>query len=312
MLGRNLLKHLNASSGYECTGIGFSRAVPPLRKVDLLNPNEISQLFDEIKPAIVVHCAAERFPDRASEDPKRTQALNVDSTLHLTKECARVGAVIVYISTDYVFDGGLKSGMEPPYSPDAKTMPANLYGESKLAGEEAVLSIPAARAVIVRVPVLYATDCYDVKESAALVIAKSLCSTSPTKVDNWGIRFPTLVDDVSNILRFVIDATQRPTNPLSNVRLHVSSSNRTTKYEMVKLMAKIMSVDSSHIEPNSNPPDSSAPRPRNTQLNCDETWKALEIAPYNFISLDEGLTRALAKFKNQINPSAAATTTNSS
>lgn len=303
MLGRSLLRHLNETNPgyYECTGTGLTRVAqtPAMKKLDLLNPDAISQIFREIKPNVVVHCAAERFPDRASADPDRTFALNVDSTLHLAKECANVGARMIYISTDYVFDGGVNSAVEPPYMSNSKTMPINIYGESKLAGEEAVSSIPDARAVIVRVPVLYATDCYDLSESAALVVATALLSNSPaTKIDHWGVRFPTLVDDVSSVLRLIIDATQRPNHPLERVRLHISSPEQCTKYELVKLMAEITGSDVSHIEPDPDAP-AGAPRPRNTQLNCDETWKALEIIPHKFIPLREGMRRALAPFMDQ-------------
>ena len=303
MLGRSLYRYLNDTVGYECIGTGFSRAQPPIKKLDLLNPDEISQFLDESKPDVVVHCAAERFPDRAAADPKRTLALNVDSCLCLAKKCAQIGARLVYISTDYVFDGGVKSGVRPPYQIDAKTMPINLYGESKLAGEEAVLSIKDANAVAVRVPVLYANDCYDLAESATLVIAKSLLSkSSATTVDNWGVRFPTLVDDVSVVLGHIIEATQRPNNPIGNIRLHVSSSERCTKYELAKMMAKITGADASHIQPDSNPP-SGAPRPQNTQLNCEKTWEVLGIAPFKFIPLHDGLQGALAPFMDMFESS---------
>lgn len=299
LLGRSLLKHLQGISGYECTGTALNRAEPPLWKLNLLNNDDIAQLMDEISPEVVVHCAAERFPDRASADPERTLALNVDSSKCLAKECARVGARLLYISTDYVFDGGVKSGILPPYLPDMQTMPINLYGESKLAGEEAVLSIPAAKAVVVRIPVLYAYDCQDLGESASLVIAKSLLSKSSTTVDNWGKRFPTPVDDVSEILRLVVDAMMHIDNPISGVRLHVSSSEQCTKYELVRIMAEIIGLDASHIQPDSNPP-AGALRPQNTQLNCTETWKVLGMEhPYKFTPLRDGMEKALGPFMEQ-------------
>ncbi len=304
LLGRSLLRHLNEKSGYNCTGTALNRAEPPLRKLNLLNDDEIKQLMDEILPDIVVHCAAERFPDRASEDPARTIALNVGSSLCLAKECARIGARLIYISTEYVFDGGLKSGIKPPYLPDSQTMPLNLYGESKLGGEEAVLSVSDAKAIVVRIPVLYAYDCKDLGESASLVMAKTLLSKSPTTVDNWGERFPTLVDDISEILGLVIDATMRvdvDDHPISCARrLHISSSEQCTKYELVKIMADVLGVDGSHIQPDSNQP-AGAPRPKNTQLDCTETWKLLGIDPYEFTPIRDGMEKALAPFTELLN-----------
>lgn len=312
MLGRSVLKHLNASGNYECLGIGFNRVEPPLRKVNLLNANEITTLFDDVKPNVVVHCAAVRRPDEAAKDPDRTQALNVGTSLQLAKECARVGAVILYISTDYVFDGGIKTGIEPPYSPDSKTMPVNLYGRTKLAGEDAIRSVPAARGVIIRVPILYATDCYDLGESAMLLVAQALLSKGPIKVDNWAMRFPTLVDDVSCVLKFVIDATQRTINPIGNTILHVASPEGATKYEIVKIMAKVVGVDSSHIEANNTPDPGAEPRPRDTQLDCKKTWEELNLAQHKFVSIEKGMALALSKFQNDFKLSTGATSASSS
>jgi len=297
MLGRSVLKNLNETSNYECIGTGMTRANPPLRKLDLLNPDAITQLMNEWHPNVVVHCAAERFPDRASADPKRTIALNVDSSKKLAEECGRIGASLIYISTDYVFDGGVQSGQQPPYLTDSKTMPINIYGESKLGGEEAVLSVKSAQAVVVRIPVLYATDCQNLDESATLVVAKSLLAKETTYVDHWGIRFPTLVDDIAKILKLIIDGTQRTKNKLGGIKLHVSSPERCTKYELAKLMAEIVSVDASKIKPNSSPPEG-APRPQNTQLDCTETWEALGVPPHEFIPLRKGVEKALAPFKD--------------
>ena len=108
-------------------------------------------VFDDFRPDVVVHCAAERFPDRVDQDPERAKALNVETCSRLAAECAACGASLVYISTDYVFDGGVKSGVAPPYGADAPPMPVNFYGETKLAGERAVLAVPEAHPVVLRV-----------------------------------------------------------------------------------------------------------------------------------------------------------------
>ena len=141
MLGRSLCRLLTAAanaSSYEVTGLGYTRAKPPMRKLDLLDAAAVGALLDEVQPHVVVHAAAERDPDRAARDPARVQSLNVDVCARLASECARLNATLIYISTDYVFDGGIQSGISPPYRPDAPTAPLNLYGRSKLAGEQAV------------------------------------------------------------------------------------------------------------------------------------------------------------------------------
>ncbi|WP_282073111.1 SDR family oxidoreductase, partial [Janibacter hoylei] len=112
----------------------FSRAAENLIRLDLSDSNAVKAYFQEIKPEIVIHCAAERWPDRCADDPDTAWKLNVGSTEFLAKYCSEIGAQLVYISTDYVFDGSA-----PPYTTDDTPNPVNFYGRSKLAGEEAVL-----------------------------------------------------------------------------------------------------------------------------------------------------------------------------
>ncbi len=361
MLGRSLIRHLNQTNNnnnnnnnnnsssssslyhYETIGTGYTRANPPTTyKLNLLNTSEITSFLTQTQPNIVVHCAAERFPDRASANPQRTEQLNIQSTSCLVRTCAKLGIFFIYISTDYVFDGGLVSGVYPPYKVMDETNPMNLYGVTKWKGEEVVRSScgcgsttsdrkleeegedegecgTRGKAVIVRIPVLYALDCEDLSESASLVVAKSLLSSKKAgticTVDNWGKRYPTLVDDVSAVLRLIIDASQQEEekdddddnhdddtdDPISKGNgkiLHISSSEQCTKYELTQLMAKILGIDGSHIQPDSNPP-SGAARPQNTHLDCSETWDALGIKEkggYMFVDLEDGIRRALLPF----------------
>ena len=160
LLGRSLARLLTLSGvgAYDVVGLAYSRVEPPLRKLDLLDAAVMSEFLREVKPDVVVHCAAERFPDRVAADPDRARALNVDVSTRLAAECAGCGASLIFLSTDYVFDGGVKSGVFAPYAADAPTMPLQLYGETKRAGEEAVLAVPECHPLVLRVPVLYGYD----------------------------------------------------------------------------------------------------------------------------------------------------------
>ncbi len=327
MLGRSILHHLSTTTIMECNcvGTGYSRVSPTssLLSVDLLSPNAIPQLITKVNPDFVIHCAAERRPDCADKDPQRTVQLNVKVTQELARECYKKGAVFVYISTDYVFDGGITTNVYPPYKINDPTSPVNLYGQTKLDGENAILSLAAEynlgagkSPIIVRVPVLYATDCQTLDESASLVVAKALLNDNDVKddsqkkekkkkvdIDHWGVRFPTLVDDVAKCLPLILNHAlkQQETNSSSVEKgriFHISSPERCTKYELVQLMGEIMKVDSSHIIPNTQPPKG-AKRPQNTQLNCAETWEYLGLAdPMEFTSLREGMAKALAPFSS--------------
>lgn len=102
--------------------------------LDITNAEQVKQVLTDIRPDLVVHCAAYTNVDKAEEDLKTAELINVTGTENIAEACGKLGITLVYISTDYVFDGTKNS----PYKPDDKPNPINIYGKSKLKGEEAV------------------------------------------------------------------------------------------------------------------------------------------------------------------------------
>lgn len=92
-------------------------------KLDILNPQEIERVFDEVKPNVIVHCAANRFPDSCTADPEASRKINVESSRALAEAAVARGAFLIYISTDYVFSG--RPG-EAPYKSSSKPSPPNV------------------------------------------------------------------------------------------------------------------------------------------------------------------------------------------
>lgn len=181
----------------------------------------------------MVHCAAERFPDRCASDPEGARRLNVVATEHLARECESRGAVLVYLSTDYVFAG---TPGQAPYAADATPSPPNFYGETKLAGERAVLATAPTVGVVLRVPVLYG-DVERNSESSVNTLLDAVWNRDGKKaveMDAWSIRYPTNVEDVARVLKDVADkyaaaaAAQGRGQPLPKL-LQFSSEDRTTK-----------------------------------------------------------------------------------
>lgn len=295
MLGRALRRELEGDDRFRVTCTAMSRVGPGMRALDLTaDEATIFAFVDALKPTVVVNCAAERDPERAAKDPVGTTRLNVAGAEKLARACALAGASLVHLSTDYVFDGGVHTGVAAPYDIDARPHPLNLYAETKLASEVAVLGVPDARALVVRVPVLYARDCVDLSESASLTVAMALLPPrAPARVDDWGVRFPTLVDDVAEVLRALIALKTRGDDACGI--LHVSSPHATTKYDLAVRMAQALGVSSAHLEADGQPPGGE-PRPQNTQLECARTWRLLG-GQHPFCSLDAGLKLALEPFK---------------
>lgn len=117
-----------------------SAATQPYYQLDITDRTKVNEVLNEIKPDAVVHCAAWTAVDMAEDDDKieKVRAVNVDGTKYIAEACKALDCKMVYLSTDYVFDG---QGSEP-WKPDCKDYkPLNVYGETKLAGELAVSSL---------------------------------------------------------------------------------------------------------------------------------------------------------------------------
>lgn len=105
------------------------------QEMDITNKAEVDVVFKKVKPSIVFHCAAYTAVDAAEEDGKELNwEVNVNGTRIVASATKEAGAVMVYISTDYVFDGN----SEVEYTVDSSVNPQNEYGKAKLAGEEIV------------------------------------------------------------------------------------------------------------------------------------------------------------------------------
>lgn len=146
-LGHDVMNEL-AKRGY--TGIGSDIApaysgiadgsavtTMPYKAMDITNASQVSEVLTDIAPDVVVHCAAWTAVDLAEDSDKREKvhAINAQGTENIAKVCKKLNCKMVYISTDYVFDGQGTT----PWKPDCKDYkPLNVYGQTKLDGELAV------------------------------------------------------------------------------------------------------------------------------------------------------------------------------
>lgn len=107
---------------------------PQRAECDVTDVKQTKDFIYRCSPDIIIHCAAFTDVERAEEEQERAFLVNATGTKHIAEAASAVGAVLVYISTDYVFDGKKKD----PYGEGDHPVPLNVYGKSKLAGEEAV------------------------------------------------------------------------------------------------------------------------------------------------------------------------------
>ena len=118
---------------------GIAYTATDAKELDITDGVAVDKFFDENKPELVYHCAAYTAVDKAEDEGRELdEKINVDGTKNVAEAAARVGATLVYISTDYVFGGLLPIGQEWPV--DAPKAPESEYGRTKHLGEEAVVA----------------------------------------------------------------------------------------------------------------------------------------------------------------------------
>ena len=134
MLGSDMV-FLLTSSGYDVLA-------RPKAELDVTQSAQVSRTLRELRPDVVVNCAAFTKVDECETDP-RAFAVNVEGVAHLADACGHVGAQLVQISTDFVFDGT----KQEPYREDDAVHPTSAYGRSKRAGEEEALRLSGSLVV---------------------------------------------------------------------------------------------------------------------------------------------------------------------
>ena len=104
---------------------------------DLSKPEEVKNFIIEKKPSTVIHCAAYTAVDKAESEAELALTVNGLATRKIAEACREVGAKMLYVSTDYVFGGD----GETPYEISDEKAPQNIYGKSKLLGEDSVIAL---------------------------------------------------------------------------------------------------------------------------------------------------------------------------
>ncbi len=187
-LGHDVAEELGRR-GVECLAVGS-------REMDLTDAGAVRRVVESYRPDAVIHCAAYTAVDKAEDDADRCLDVNGKGTLALARAAADVGAKVLYISTDYVFHGD----GEAPFEVDAPVAPVNLYGLSKLFGEQAVQMV-TEKYFIVRISWVFGKNGNNfVKTMLRLGAEREEISVV---ADQWGS--PTYTKDLAPLLCDMIE-----------------------------------------------------------------------------------------------------------
>ncbi len=277
MLGRALLREF---AGRSVVGTGLTRTGPNVERLDLLNEASLATFLARHQPRLVIHAAAERRPDIGEREPERTRALNVGVTATLGRLARDTGAHVLYISTDYVFDG-----TRPPYAPQDATNPLNFYGQTKLDGEQALFAA-TPEASVLRVGVLFG-QVETPEESAVTTLLRDVRGPAPKAIDDWGRRYPTSTGEVAALCR---NLAERHLSGTSIAGIwHWCGRERLTKYAQALALGQALGLSTAHLSPDPMPAGGT-PRPRDCRLDCSAA-EALGLGRH--VPFREALARSL-------------------
>lgn len=267
LLGSNLA--LEAASNHAVFGVDRScpqktTAFTPL-VADLLDPGAVESILDDTQPDWVIHCAAQANVDACEHDPENARELNTELPRKLAHHVARGGARLLHVSTDAVFDGH-----KDEYTEDDLPNPVNVYAQTKLAGEKAVLEA-APDAIVARINIFGWSPTG--KRSLAEFFFNNLAAGNQIKGFTDIFFCPVLVNDIADLFY------QMLAKGLSGL-YHVVSSESISKYDFGVAIARKFGFDPELITPVSiTQAGLQAVRSPNLTLRVDKLVNDLGVVP---------------------------------
>ena len=257
MLGRDLMTALRQHAT-EVTGLDR-------KALDITDRSAAADAVADVKPDVVVNCAAWTAVDDAEAAEAAALAVNGDGAANLAAGCTAAGARLVQVSTDYVFDGSAGR----PYAEDAVPAPRTAYGRTKLAGERAVRQTLPDSAYVVRTAWLYGAHGPNFVKTMM-----SLCRSRP---------FVDVVDDQRGQPTWTADVADRIIALISSGAppgvYHATSSGETTWWGLSREVFRLLGADPSRVRPVTSADfPRPAPRPACSVLGHG-AWTQARLAP---------------------------------
>lgn len=275
LVGRQVVKDLSKSTDqiYSC----YHNTRPEYgipTQIDLVNPENIIKMIENIKPDVIIHLAAMTNVDQCETEKELALKINAKATEIISKQAARQGTFFVYVSTDYVFDG--KNGLKKE---NDQTNPINFYGKSKLEGEKAVMDM-ASSCCIARTSTPFGI--HKTKKSFPIFVAENLSVKKEIKVITDQYTSSTYVPNLS---RMLIELARRQIVGI----IHTAGATRISRFEMADMIATRLNLDKNLIKPVSvnemkwaarRPSDSSLDVSKATSLLNEKPWKIEQSLDY--------------------------------
>jgi len=260
MLGLDLCQELGQDYAVE----GADMAAPACRDAkfylgDITDRNNITGIVAEARPDLVIHAAALTNVDGCESDKAGAYRINAEGAGNVALACKETGAALVYISTDFVFDG--KKGR--PYKETDRTAPLSVYGDSKLKGEELVRKV-LKNYFILRTSWLYGANG---KNFVDTIVAKASTEKVLRVVDDQ-VGSPTYTKDLARAIHKLLDIiTSHEPRATSHGIYHVSNSGKVSWYDYAKEILKIAGLKTKVVPISSEELNRPAKRPAMSMLD---------------------------------------------
>lgn len=251
--------------------------------LDLLDLDKISKIFAKIKPDIIIHLAALTDVELCESNPDLANKINFIATKKISQESEKLGCFLVYLSTDYVFDG--KKGM---YDETSIPNPINEYAKTKLHGENAVKD-SNTKWLILRTSTPFGI--HPTKKTFPKWIVENIKSKNSLRILEDQFTSPTYVPNLCKMILEVLTCN------LTGI-LHLSGSTRISRYEFAKMISEQLSLDSSYLKPEKlDYMHWMAKRPSDSSLNVSKAASILKEKPY---SVEKSIHEYLPDLNNSL------------
>lgn len=284
LLGQHLLAQL-IEQGFEAIGLGRGEARLPFApgsykyfNVDIATELSVHKVFAEVQPDIVVHAAAMTQVDECELNQEVCERINVQGTSHVIVNAEQYSRKIIYVSTDFVFDGE-----KGDYSEEDQMGPVSWYGFTKMQAESLIETCDMPWA-IVRTCLVYGNTLSGTRSNIINWVKENLSAGKPIKVVSDQVRTPTYIDDLVNGIMLIIEKSAEGT-------FHISGKDVLTPYDMALKTADLHGLDASLItKVDASTFSQPGRRPAKTNFDISRARNELGYEPMTF---EEGIRKMM-------------------
>jgi dTDP-4-dehydrorhamnose reductase len=265
LIGRQVTGIL-AKKGLRWRGTFYRRPAKGFIKFDIVDPLDVEKVFLGDPPRAVFHCAnLAGGVDFCEMNPGRAAAFHLDGVREIGNWCRKVGAALICISTDYIFDGtkGLYKEEDPPN-------PLNVYGKLKLQAER-WMQDNLDNFLIVRTTNVYGWDPDTVTPNYVMGLYRALKDSKPFNAPSFLWGQPTYVDDLAGAL---VELWARGARGI----FHVVGPSFVNRFEWALKACEILGLDRSKVREAKEPPPSMIPRPLKSGLDTHKFTASCKTA----------------------------------